>query len=322
MTSTAIPAVRPVYFPHTFLPPEILTRLQGVFRSLTVLQPASERLPEEMQPFADCGFLDVLRPPGGGELESTLRGYQQWGDRHREGIGLAAAWHQDHPSGREETAAEIAASVRRRAAGAGTLDAADPPREAGVFLQLAQTADRQRYHVARSLRECDNRHLRLFDTIRGQAQAPDRAPPSGVLAGRDHMPQRMAAWIRCFLACPCPLPVFATHDPGALEWLLERSPAPVRFAVAQRPEVLQAEPAGGDAVGHGDVATIRTALGRSLVSCGSAPATLTAVHLWTDLAPPVFFARVLHADADIAPAAGDCARHTVLLEVTHESIAY
>ena len=75
------------------------------------------------------------------------------------------------------------------------------------------------------------------------------------------MASRMAAWTRVFLSLSCPLPVFVTHHPDAVEWLCERSPAPLRVALEALPGMLPDAPRG--APDGGDAVALLTALGRS-----------------------------------------------------------
>ena len=305
-------AVRPIYFPQTFLPPDTLGCLQRVFRSISILHPGPEGGPEEMQLYVDSGFLDVMGPPAGAVPEGALRDYRQWGDRHHGGVGVVAAWGQGRSawgmSGGEGTAFEIATAIRNGASPAGTPPApSDPLREAVVFLQLAHAADRQEYQIRCSLNECDRRHDRLFDAIRGEARPAAAGAPSAALAGADHMSERMMAWTRLFLSGPCPAPVFVTHHPDAVEWLLERSPAPLRLSLAPLTGILQSAPAG-DAPGDTDIVALLAALirdplnGTMLESVSDR--SLPTVHIWPEIEPRVFLARVLRAEVPVRP--GSC----------------
>jgi len=315
-------AVRPVYFPQTFLPPDTLAALRDVFRSLTVVQPDPACLPEDMQPFADSGFLDVLPCSGGGGNEGALREYQRWGERHRGGVGVAAAWGQERRAtdapGADGTPGEIAAAIRRGPASARSDVPADPLRAAELFLRLAQDADRQQYQVGRTLRDCERRHDRLFDALRGETRrAADGVHPPPV--GGGHMAARMAAWTRVFLSLSCPLPVFVTHHPDAVEWLCERSPAPLRVALEALPGMLpELTPAAGAPDG-GDAVALLTALGRSALTPTAfgpgAGACLPAVHVWAETPPEVFLARVLRTDAATDSSGSRSGRHTFVVQM-------
>ena len=291
-------AVRPVYFPQTFLPPETLAALRPVFRSLTVVQPDPACLPEDMQPFADSGFLEVLPCPGGGGNEGALREYQRWGERHRGGVGVAAAWGQERRAanalGADGTPCEIAAAIRGGAASARSSVPADPLRAAELFLRLAQDADRQAYQLGRSLCDCERRHEWLFDALRGETRrAADGAHPPPV--GGGHMASRMAAWTRVFLSLSCPLPVFVTHHPDAVEWLCERSPAPLRVPLETLPGMLPE--------------LTPTAFGPGAGAC------LPAVHIWAETPPEVFLARVLRIDTAAASSGSRTGRHTLVVQI-------
>lgn len=306
MTVSAIPAVQPVYFPFTFLSPGRLSGLERLFRSISVLQPGTGRLPEEMQPFADGGFLTALRP--GVSVDAAVRDYLRWGDRHREGLGVAAAWRQHDPPGREAAAFEIAAELRRRVQGTAHDRPADPLHEAALFLHLAQTGDQQRDHVARSLHECARRHLGVFEAVRGEAPVRVDVPFVSEPTDDGRLSRRMVAWARVFLSCPCPRPVFVTHSRAAVEWLCERAPRPRLTDLGRLPETLAAADPGGDVAGFCD------ALARSL----AAPAALGAapVRAWAGMPPTVFMAHALGGTAP--PACDRDDRHAIVIELPED----
>jgi hypothetical protein len=317
------PAVRPIYFPQTFLPPAALKSLQPLFQSVTVLQPAAGGLPDEMQPFAESGFLKVLCAGTGSGCEDLLRDFHGWGDRHHGGIGVAAAWRQGRLAadafGGEGSPFEIAAAIRRGSGAAEPAAAADPLRDATLFLQLAQTADRQQYQISRALHACDLEHHRLFDSLRGET-GPQAADVQGGQPGcADHMPERMAAWARVFLSRPTPATtVFVSHHPGALEWLRERSPEPLRVALAALPEMLRASPAG-TAPGGADTAALLSALdGRPLnPEAYQFPPDprLPAVSIWPETPPLVFIARLLRSDVEPTAQGPGSGRHTFVVQM-------
>ncbi len=308
MTLSAIPAVRPVYFPFTFLSSGRLSRLQRLFRSISVLQPGAERLPEEMQPFAEGGVLTPLRPEV--SVDAAVRDFLRWGARHRDGLGVVAAWRQQDPPGQEPAAFEIAAELRRRAQGTPHPRPTDPLHEAALFLHLAQTGDQQRDHVARSLHECDRRHLKLFEAVRGEAPGPVDRSFVSVPEDEARLPRRMAAWARVFLSCPCRRPFFVTHSRAALEWLCERVPGARPTDLARLSEALAtADPGGADA-GFCD------ALARSLVAPGALSAA--PVRVWTGLPPTEMMAGALGAAAPAA--SGPDERHTVVIELPEDAV--
>jgi hypothetical protein len=314
-------AVQPVYFPQTFLPPETLAALRRVFRSMAVVQPGLASLPEEMRPFADSGFLKVLQPSGEGGDEAALKEYARWGERHHGGLGVAAAWGQERAGadalGADGTPFEIAAAIRRGRATRGGAVPEDPLRAAELFLRLAQEVDRQQHQVGRALSECDRRHGRLFDAVSGEtrAAAGDEGPPP--IPPGDHLPERMAAWARVFLSRSCALPVFVTHLPDAADWLCERSPAPLRFALADLPGLLTEPSPAGWAPDGGDAVALLTALARApLTSVKDVPGSaLPAVWVWAETPPEVFLARLLRAGAAAASAGGEPGRHTLVVQL-------
>jgi hypothetical protein len=274
-----------------------------------------------MQPFVASGFLEVLRPAGMDGGAAVLREIQRWGQRHHGGLGAAAAWRQERFAadalGADGTPHEIAAAIRRGKAGAGVPG--DPLHAAGLFLQLAQDLDWQQHQVDRALGECSRRHGRLFDTVSGEARPAAEDDPLPVAVG-SHLPERMTAWIRVFLATRFRSPVFVTHHAEAVEWLSERSPGGLRIALEALPGVLLPGPnPTGSLPERGDVAALLDALARSpLTPTDQGPwaeARLPAVHMWAETPPDVFLARIAGIDVNNVRNEGETARHTLVVQM-------
>jgi hypothetical protein len=319
-TSSTDP-LRPVYFPLTFLPPAVIAALQAIFRSVAVVQPGPDGPPDPMQPFAASGFLEVLHPAGMQWGEAVLREMQRWGRQHHGGLGAAAAWRQERFAadalGADGTPHEIAAAIRRGKAGGGVPE--NPLHAAALFLQLAQDLDWQQHQVDRALSDCSRRHGRLFDAVSGKARPAAETDPLPAAVG-SHLPERMSAWIRVFLATRFWSPVFVTHHAEAVEWLCERLPGGLRIALEALPGVLLPGPNPTERLlERGDLAALLDALARSpLTPIGQGPRAevrLPAVHIWAETPPDVFLARIAGIDVNNVGNEGEPARHTLVVQM-------
>jgi len=224
--------MKPVYFPHTYLTPSAMAALRKLFDSVAVYQPAAGRVPEEMQAWVAGGFLEVVAPAPGDEddFDRLIRDFQDWGRLHRFGAGFEAALLHGHsfwgPAGADGSTCEIASQLRRRVTPETAAGEADVCLAARVFLQLAQTADRQRHQIAGDLARFEEARARLFAALKGEADpAASEFEPSKGPATEDDEDDRLAlrtvAWARLFLNHPYPSPVFVTHSPDLVRHLAE-----------------------------------------------------------------------------------------------------
>ncbi len=123
------------------------------------------------------GFLEVVAPPPGDEerLESVARQFLDWGDLHRQGVGIRAARSARSggggasPAFDEETCAQIVAEVKRRSQPSDASRGFDPLVPARLFLHLAQEFDRQSRELQSELDGFARRSVELFDSLKGRA---------------------------------------------------------------------------------------------------------------------------------------------------------
>jgi len=330
--------MKPVYFPHTYLAPSAAVALRDLFASVAVYQPAVGPVPEDMQALVADGFLEVVAPAPGDadDFDRLIRDFQDWGRMHRYGAGLEAALLHGHsfwgPAGADGSTYEIASQLRRRVTPETAAGKADAGLAARVFLQLAQTADRQRHQIAGDLARFDEARARLFDALRGEADRaasgfePSKAP-AAEHDGDDRLELRTVAWARLFLNHPYPSPVFVTHRPELIRQLAETVPGCLRVS---REGIGRAagKTFSGPWSAADDIMSHLSALAAGAFAVQDlpvdvveeeppgSPAEAAGFYVWPELPPFGFFNRLLAS----APGCGQASpqapwRHTVVVQL-------
>lgn len=226
---------KPIYFPHTYLPPAAAAAIRSAFAAVVGYAPAAGRLTPDMRVLAESGFLEIVTPAAEDEerLERALREYEHWGRLQQGGPGLLAVFLSDRPGAdplmADGTAAQIASQVRRRSTGAPPPAAHAACLRAAIFLQLAQQADEQGYQVKAELDRSERAHAGLLGALAGKPPAP--APEAGVPPPIEGVPeadllleQRLRAWARLFGQRPYASPVFVTASSKVIDLLAEKFP--------------------------------------------------------------------------------------------------
>jgi len=324
--------MKPVYFPYTYMAPFEADSLRALFPAMAIYQPAAGRMPEEMQALVENGFLEVVEPAAGDEVEfdRLIRDFHSWGRVHRDGSGLEAAllsglsfWG---PAGAGESTSEISSQIKRRLSPETPARAGDAALAARVFLQLAQTAEVQRRQLADELARYDRARAQLFSALTGEedpaAVGFDPAQPSPQDDGaEDRLKPRMIAWARLFLSRPYPSPVFVTHSPALLRHLCETLPGCRRVGLcglsqaAGRPADDIVSQLAGLAAGRLSL-PVRPIDGAGVESAERGIEE-PWVHLWPEINPIDFFSRLLPAGtpgACLPPAPVEW-RHTLVVQV-------
>jgi hypothetical protein len=331
--------MKPVYFPYTYLAPSEADSLKALFTAVAVYQPAAGRMPEEMRGLVERGFLEVVVPATGDEVDfdRLIRDFHNWGRTHRDGAGLEAALFYGHPlwasAGADESTSEISSQLRRRLSPETAPRAVDAVLAARVFLQLAQAADEQRHQVADELSRYDRARAQLFEALTGEADPAASGfdplkPSSQGDDGEDPLKPRMIAWARLFLSQPYPSPVFVTTRPALLRHLCETMPGCLRVSFH---ELSQA--AGGLSVDQrlpaDDIVSQLAALAAGRLSLPVGPidgaevksaergVEEACIYLWPEIPPLDFFSRLLPAampGARLPPSPAEW-RHTLVVQV-------
>jgi hypothetical protein len=331
--------IKPVYFPHTYLPPSTVDSLRNIFPCVAVYQPTAGRLPDEMRVLAENGFAEVVAPAAGDEddFDRLIRDFLDWGRTHQGGAGLKAALLYGRPLGGAASAdgspSEIASQLKRRWSTETAAREVDAALAARVFLQLAQAADQQRHQIAGDLARVDEAQAQLFDALKGGSDpaASEFGLPQAFLrdhAGEDRLEMRLASWVRLFLSLPYPSPVFVTHSPALIRRLAEtvQGRLQLTFEDLSRPagKTFFGQPPSAD-----DILSQLAALGAGLL-CLPDPAVNDAerasaagraeesgVHVWPEMSPFSFFSRLLPASVPGygRPPPQVVWRHTIVVQI-------
>ena len=320
--------IKPIYFPHTYLPPGTAAAIRSVFTSVVGYLPVASRRTPDMQELVESGFLEIVAPAPGDEerLDRVLQEFDRWGRLQQGGAGLLALFLSNRlgsdPLMADGTTAQIASEIRRRPS-----DAAAATQEAlmrsAVFLQLAHQADRQSDQVHAALQRCGQAHAELLDALAGEGarlSPASVAPPAGPpVPERDSfLEHRVRAWSRLFLQRPHAGPVFVTARPEVVGLLAEKFPLLRRIGrSALDPTACagSAPPAAGDLM-----ARLEMLASLPLPDASSAdedPNDDPSIYALPDVSPLRMFARL--AESEEAPDASAAApnwRHTLVVELS------
>jgi len=198
----------PVWFPYTYLPPELAAAAANWFPRLSVYQPAADQLPPELDSWAACGFLDVRVPvPEGGErIAAAVGEYRQWAHlRGRRDLktALPPGVAEGRPPFFDDTAsAQILAELK----GGVPQESKEAQRlfRARMFLCLAQDLDRQNCELRRRLKGVLADSRAMLEGLRPEADreaAVVTSPLGDTLDDvSDYMlTERLSAWAQLFL---------------------------------------------------------------------------------------------------------------------------
>jgi hypothetical protein len=307
--------MKPVYFPYTYVSPSVARALRAYFPSVAVYQPVAGRLPDEMRPLAQDGFLEVISPPPGDEedFDRFIRDLQQWGRLHQGGAGLMAAiLHGRSPSepisgdgSPAAIASEIRSGMRRRLAPERAPQDGKAILRSRLVLHLAQAADQQDLQIADGLADYEQARGRLFDSLTGREDPAEsefglRGGTDPFGSAEDRLDLRMDAWARLFSIYPYPSPVFVTHARAVIRHLAENVPGRLRVGFTGLPQALQKlagemRPPARDLMSQ--LAALAAApLAPSMVpnddteeSTGRDRADEPCLHLWPGIPPLRFF---------------------------------
>lgn len=235
----------PVYFPFTYLGERAAAALQVHFGCISLLRPFAEGLPPRMRELQQRGFLEILAPVPGDEIEGAAAVGQllEWARRHVGGAGVTGAFWQAHlagdPLGGERSVYRLASQIKCRPLPVQGPAKADPLLAARVFLRLAQELDQQADELFRDLARHQRRSVELMEALVGRLSPPPSGrtpaatpPPSGREEHR--LPERLIAWARLFQVRACPSPVLATTSTATVKLLMERSVAARRLPLMPR----------------------------------------------------------------------------------------
>ena len=222
--------IQPIYFPFTYVPQWVAAVLAAGFQHFYVYQPSGRDLPAEMQTWADKNVMHICVPVPSEDKKFTevVRAFEQFAHLHADAGNLKAFWNQlgAIPFFDDTSASQIVADLKKDPQPNSGLTHAEALLRARVFLDFAQSFDRQNVELQQDLAETDRRSEDLVKNLSGQKNN-EPAPPRLNVEIKfhepgDYMPQdRLQAWIRLFLEKPVDSGFLVTSSPTIFNFLLE-----------------------------------------------------------------------------------------------------
>ena len=246
--------MKPIYFPFTYLPTDVMEALGLFFRQVVVYQPSDLPIPEEMAAWVQSGRLTVRIPidSGSDELAQAVKAYHVWASHHQ-GSELAffKTSKEAIPFYGESSVQHIRSQIRQKQEEGG--QAGQPHAEtdrhlmqARLFLQMAQAFDAEQWSVHNSLASHVAMERDMLKNLQGETEDPDPRALMDATAGSGRpggymIVERLAAWgalMRCDSEAGA---ILVTDNRDVLASLLEGRPEIVEVG---RWEGLRRLPAG------------------------------------------------------------------------------
>jgi hypothetical protein len=322
--------IKPIYFPHTYLPPETAAAMRAVCTTMVGYHPGDGRLTDDMHALVESGFLEIVTPAGDAApgLDRAIQEFERWGRLHHGGAGLLSLFLSGRPGldplMADGTAAQIAAAIQRRPEAAAAPATAALMRSL-VFLQLAHQADHQGHQARADLRRYERAQADLFSAITGKR--PTRAEAfiaeSPAAEADPMLERRLNAWARLFLLRPYASPIFATARPEVIDILAERFPAlhRVERSVLSRMICEQATPAplsSGDCLSR--LALLASRPLPEPDGCAEDGDVDPAIYVVPDMSPSHLFACLAESENAVETSADPHWRHTLILGISPQRV--
>jgi len=234
--------MKPIYFPFTYLPDNVLADLGIFFSQIVVYQPSSLPLPVEIDAGRQSGQVAIRVPVAAGSdhLGQVVNAYQAWARQHQ---GAEFAYFKTRqgavPFYDEASIHQIRTEIRR--AQREDSHARDPGREAlqqlmqsRVFLHLAQEFDIQHGAISHSLNSQADMERVMLRNLQGQMDDEDFPRHSSQASGTDQpgdymMNERLTAWGALMTHDPETTGVLVTSSRAALAAILDEQPGTVEI---------------------------------------------------------------------------------------------
>ncbi len=146
--------MKPVYFPFTYINDTVARDLYACFGQITVYQPSTHDIPENMQMLADKGLLDIKVPVSGDEakLEALIKEYKEWGELHQKSdAAFLKAIGERVPFFDDTFSTQLASQIKRIRDENYSKEKPDILFNARLFLCLAQDYDIMQDGINRDL---------------------------------------------------------------------------------------------------------------------------------------------------------------------------
>jgi len=228
--------MNPIYFPYTYISPEVAEAVAACCGRFTVYQPLADRLPQSMQALVDKGLADIRTPAAGDDeaLVSAVKNYLNWANAHTESSGhnivSLKTLHASATLSGDTLSSKIVADVKKQMNGTADRRPSNSVLAARIFLYFAQEFDRQSQELDHVIAELSQKEKALIQDLkmeddalatefnRETARRPDGSTDYLIAA-------RLVNWTRLFLQDKEPVGLFVTHSAAVLEQLLDGVPA-------------------------------------------------------------------------------------------------
>jgi hypothetical protein len=236
----------PIYFPYTYLSRSHAKTLAAFFNKITVYQPSALMPPSQMQQMVESGFLDIRVPITGlqDKFDRAVRDFQHWAELYRDTGELKTVSSQGRYrfrlSANESTVSQILKDLRHDIKQDPDSDGDDPVFLARVFLEIAQTFDRQNDDIDQNLGAHDDDIQNLFREIKGDREdsAHITSPPletDSDASGEYMVLSRLEAWTYLLQQDPDPGGIFITSSRSVVEHILDKVAEAVKVFQASIP---------------------------------------------------------------------------------------
>ena len=224
--------IKPIYFPHTYVPQWVAETLAACFKRFTVYQPSGRKLPSEMQPWVEANVMEIRVPVQTEDetLSKIAKEFQVFAGLHDDSKNLKTAvyWGQQGaiPCFGESAVSRIISDVKKSGQPASAEADCDAVFSAQVFLDFAQEFDRQSAELNRSL-GVNGEHSRdlLKEIGGGEKNDLPASPLSAEIKVEDpgeYMAlDRLQAWLRLFMIDPVDSGFLVTSSPAVFNHLIE-----------------------------------------------------------------------------------------------------
>jgi hypothetical protein len=246
--------MKPIYFPFTYLPADVMGTLGVFFSQIAVYQPSDLPIPEEMAAWAQSGKLTVRIPlnAGSANLAQAAKAYRVWAAQHQ---GSELAFFKTAkdaiPFYDESSVHEIRSEIRHKQDERNRItqpssEADGLLMQARLFLQMAQEFDAEQWAIRHSLNTQAAMERDMMKSLQGETEAadPQAGPEATADSGRpgDYMiAARMAAWRSLMRFDPEVSGIFVTDNQEALAALVDDRPEIVEVGRWVRPSVPSSE---------------------------------------------------------------------------------
>jgi hypothetical protein len=234
-------AMKPVYFPFTYINDTAARNIFACFGQVTVYQPIANKIPENMKMLADEGILDLKVPVSGDEekIMALIREYEEWGELHQKNdMAFLKAIGERIPFFDETSPTELASQIKKIRNEEYPEEVPDILFNARLFLRLAQDYDIMQEGINRDLVSVHEMEKKLLAGLTHEDEIIFAKKTGDYLEaddpGRYKIRERLEAWTylmsndsdkpRFFVTCNRDVFDFTIEKTGDAENIIEIDP--------------------------------------------------------------------------------------------------